>query len=74
MTKWLSRNVIYNGRKVGLAVVTVNDDETVSVEPFICEQAGVKYTDCSILIESQPVEGVQEGSTHNHHHLIFKNE
>lgn len=52
MTKYLSRHVTVDGKDIGLAIVTV-DGESVSVSPFVGEEAGVSYRDESISIDTR---------------------
>lgn len=50
--KYLSRDVSVDGIRIGLALVTVNDDGTAFVEPFIVETAGTAFVDKPITIKN----------------------
>ena len=52
MKKWLSRNVVLNGRNLGLAIVVDNEDGSLEVEEFVKEESGVSYVDTSIVIDT----------------------
>lgn len=51
MKKLLSRNVIVDGFNKGLSIVEISNDGHIEVRPFENEEAGVEYTDLTIVAE-----------------------
>lgn len=50
--RYLSRNVIVDGVKLGLSVVTIDSENNVTVLPFEKEIAGTLWTDSTIVIDN----------------------
>ena len=51
-SRFISRNVILNGKNIGLAVVEINTDGSISIEKFEYETCFTRWTDSHIIIDN----------------------
>ncbi len=50
-SRYISRNVIVDGKNIGLAIVVIHADGSVETEPFERETGFTRWTDSAIIIE-----------------------
>lgn len=55
MRRYLSHQVIVNGKRYeGLSIVTINDDNTIEVEPYTHEVHSTVYVNGSVVVTINP--------------------
>lgn len=55
--KWISRNIIFNGKDMGISTVRIDSDNTLKISSFEREEEGTVYVSGPIVINTSEENG-----------------